>query len=151
MMSRGIEIRPMRSEDLREVFLLGRELLAEHASVNAAPWNENKLAEVLASGLDLSFVAVYKKSVTGFIIGILEEGGPGSTAAITWFCSRRFDHKDVEGDLLRAFLEHLLESNFAGIRTAIPASNPELNAFFRKFGFTESKHLLIMENFPPKN
>jgi hypothetical protein len=147
-MKRGPEIRSMRIDDLRGVFLLGREFLPPHGHTGATGWKEQNIARVLARGLDVSFVAIYKKKIIGFLIGLPEDAGTDAGAVtIQWLCA---PGADVRADLLHVFRQSVSETKYAGIRAEIPASNPELYEFFRKFDFTESEHLLIMENFPPK-
>jgi ribosomal protein S18 acetylase RimI-like enzyme len=150
-MKQGVEIRPIRIEDLRDVFILGKELL-ETAGPTATSWSEINLAEIIVDNLEISFVAVYKKTIMGFIIGALgNEGIDADTAYIKWHCARRLDQSDLTGELLHALQQCLVEKNIKKIKAEATASNVELIEFYRKFGFTEKEHLLIMENFLSKN
>jgi ribosomal protein S18 acetylase RimI-like enzyme len=151
-MKRGIEIRPMCIDDLRAVFILGKELPGTTGPGITASWNEKNLAGIIADNLEISFIAIYKKIIAGFIIGALENDGiSNGTASILWLCVRKFEQYDVAGDLLHAFHQCLIERNVYNIKAAVAASHAELIEFYRKFGFTETKHVLIMENFLSKN
>ena len=149
-MKRAIEIRPMRIDDLRGVFLLGREVLPSRGTTPARDWNEKNVAAVLARGLECSLVAMYKKNVAGFIIALPEEGAPdGGAVTIQWLCAGSIAARSGKTCCAPSQLS-MSEMKYPRIRADIPAESAELYDLFRKFDFTESKHLLIMENFPPK-
>jgi ribosomal protein S18 acetylase RimI-like enzyme len=150
-MKQGVEIRPVRIDDLRGVFILGKELFGTAGPVTTS-WSELNLAEIIADNFEISFVAVYKKIIAGFIIGTIENDGINDgTASILWLCVRRFEQYDIAGDLLHAFHQCLIEKNVYTIKTEVATSQAELIEFYRKFGFTETEHVLIMENFLSKN
>jgi hypothetical protein len=144
----ALEIRPMRIDDLREVFILGKELLNACAGW-PPPWNEASLAETIAGCLETSFVAVYKRKVAGFLIGSAVSGAPA--ACVIWLASRHFEGIDVTGDLFLSFRRIAMEKNIGRIQINTPRSRPDLIAFCEKFGFTSSEEVLMMENFLPKN
>jgi ribosomal protein S18 acetylase RimI-like enzyme len=151
-MKQKVEIRPVRIDDLRDLFIMGKERLGDAHADSAHSWNEKNLAEIIAGNLEISFVAVYKKTVMGFIIGDLENSGTNTReAAVKWLCVRKSGDNDLAGALLHAFQQCLREKNINKIRLAVSASNAELIELYQKFGFTESEHVLTMENFLPKN
>ncbi|MBN1496585.1 MAG: hypothetical protein JXA07_07440 [Spirochaetes bacterium] len=147
-MKRRVEIRPMQADDLREVFLLGRECFSTQATAAARVWNERTLADVLASGLDLSFVARYKKKVSGFLIA--RPDGEDDAVMIEWLCAGYISDGPTAEELLQVFQQSMSERMCVRIDVVIPRENQELSAIFKKFGFTESNQQLIMENFPQK-
>jgi hypothetical protein len=138
----------MKIDDLRSVFLLGKELIGAEGDC-PRPWNKANLAETIAGCLETSFVALYKKKVAGFLIGTAASGAPA--ASVIWLASQRFEGIDVPGDLLLAFRHITAEKNIGKIQVSAPRSRPDLIAFYKKFGFTSSEEVLIMENFLPKN
>jgi ribosomal protein S18 acetylase RimI-like enzyme len=151
-MKQGVEIRQIRIDDLRGVFILGKELFGISHAGAANSWNEKNLAEILADNMEISFVAVYKKGIVGFIIGALENGGiHAGKASIMWLCTGKSGQTEVAEDLLYAFQQYLFEKNIKIISAAVTDSNAELIQLYKKFGFTETNHVLIMETFLSKN
>lgn len=146
-----IEIRPVRVDDLREIFLLGLQFLENRETPFMPAWNESNLADVIARDLELSLVAVSKKRVAGFLIASLDETGGNRTAAIQWLCVDQPKYAGITPDLLNAFTATLSGRNIGKIIIALPESNSELIECYRNFGFTDSKRFIIMENFLPKN
>lgn len=150
MMKRGIEIRPMRIDDVRNVFLLGRELLPPEPAAADRAWNESNLSDTLASGLDFSFIAAIKKKIAGFIIAVPDGRETGDDAvSIAWLCAPP-DAGGIRESLLNALLGKMTKKSNPRVRAHLSAENSDLYDLLQKFGFTESKHLVIMENFPPK-
>jgi hypothetical protein len=146
-----IEIRPVRIDDLREIYILGHEFMDDQGSPFLPAWNESNLADVIARDLELSLVAVSKKRVTGFLIASIDETGGIRTAAIRWLCADQSKHAGTTTGLLEAFTATLSGRNIEKIIIALPESNSELIEYYRNFGFTDSKRFIIMENFLPKN
>ena len=143
-MRRPVEIREIRPDDLHDVFVLGRELISRQDGRTLLPsWNETNLSGVLSEDTTRSFVAVRKKSIQGFLIARIDTA---ATAEILWTGSQGPDAVRVSEDLYRAFFESL-PAAISSIRVAVPGSNIELIDFFGKFGFTDSEHVVIMENF----
>lgn len=147
-MKRGTEIRPMRIDDLRDVFLLGRDVLPSAGRTADRGWNERDLAELLVRGLDVSLVAICKKRVAGFLIAFPEDAESGGAVTVRWLCASPFHGAGVREDLLNAFRQSMAERNCPLIRAEVSAGDADFYEFFRKFGFTESEHLIMMENFP---
>jgi len=147
-MKRRVEILPMQADDLRDVFLLGRECFSTQATAAARPWNEQTLADVLVNGLDLSFVARYKKKLSGFLIA--RPDGEDDAVMIEWLCAGSITGGPTAEELLQVFQQSMSERMCGRIDIVIPIENRELYAIFKKFGFTESNQLLTMENFPQK-
>ena len=143
-----VEIRPICVDDLRNLFMTGKERCGYLSGACAISWNEKNLAEIIADNPELSVAAFYKKTITGFIIGALENGG---TAAVKWLWAEKPADNDIAGRLLHAFQQCLKEKNINKIRVSVTESSSELIELFLKFGFTETEHVLIMENFLPKN
>jgi len=151
-MKQKVEIRPVRIDDLRDLFIMGKERLGDAPADSARSWNEKNLAEIIADNLEISFVAVYKKTIVGCIIGALDNCGMNAReAAIEWLCVRKSGDNDLAGGLLYAFQQCLREKNINKIRVNVPVSSAELIELYQKFGFTETEHVLTMENFLPKN
>jgi hypothetical protein len=144
-MKRSIEIRQMRIDDLRQVFLMGRDHYHVHAPGPARPWNEKNMSDVVADHLDSSFVAWYKKDLMGLLIGAVDS--QHATAKIIWMAAREFGGVNILGELYAAFLQSIQNRNIDKIQIEVVKSDNELIDFCNKFGFTESKDTLIMENF----
>lgn len=140
-----VTIRGMKEDDLRSVFLLGRELFDANRN---DPWDEASLADLLGNCIEHSLVALLGKRMAGFII---TEVGPGNSARIRWMAWRPGDEDAVASPLMVALLELLSSRNLASLRVAVDSNNRQLIDITKKFGFTESKHLLIMENFFPSD
>ncbi|OHD65022.1 MAG: hypothetical protein A2176_04540 [Spirochaetes bacterium RBG_13_51_14] len=150
-MNRAIEFRPVRIEDLRDIFELGAELSTEHPRIVMAPWNEEALAEILADSMELSLVAIRRKKPVGFLIAsAANTGGRDRAAEIKWFGARGPERYGVLADMLRTFKQMLAQRNIETIRIQVSGSNAKLIAFLEKYGFTEMEHFLSMENFLPK-
>ena len=147
-MKRRGEIRPMKVDDLREVFLLGRECFTTPAPMTARAWDERTLADILAGGLEFSLVALHKKKVTGFIIA--RPDGRDDTVTLEWLYAGTIAGGPTEEELLQVFHRTISEKKYRRINVVISPENRELYAIFKKFGFTESNQLLILENFPQK-
>ena len=135
----------MGEDDLRGVFLLGRELFGEG---DDDPWDETSLAALLAVSLEYSLVALRGKATAGFIIPELPTG---RAARIRWIACREGDEIPVAAPLIEAFLAALPGISPSGVRIMIDPENFRLIELCRKFGFTELKHPLIMGNFFPKH
>jgi hypothetical protein len=146
-MRRPVEIREIRHDDLRGVFLLGSELLPPECADMPVPWDAGSLAGVLADGMDHSFVAAKKKTVEGFLVGRLTGA---ETAEILWTCARGREAAALLENLYHAFTKSLPPA-VTRIRVFSPSLSVEMSDFFGKFGFTLSKHVVIMENFFRKN
>jgi hypothetical protein len=145
-MRRPVEIREIRHDDLRGVFLLGSELLSPSCADMPVPWDAANLAGALADGMDHSLVAAGKK-IEGFLVG--RPAGEGS-AEILWACARGREAAVLLENLYRAFLKSLPPA-VTRIRLFLPPSSVEMIDFWGKFGFTLSKHVVIMDNFFRKN
>jgi ribosomal protein S18 acetylase RimI-like enzyme len=147
-MRRAVEIREIRPDDMRDVFLLGSESFSRQDGTDTVPpWNETNLAGVLSEDSSRSFVAAGKKSIDGFLIARINAP---ERAEILWTAVRGPEAYRVREDLYRAFRESL-PGTVSIIRVAVPGSNSEMIDFFGKFGFTDSEHVVIMENFFRKN
>ncbi len=147
-MRRPVEIREIRPDDLHDVFVLGRELVSRQDAGTMFPsWNETNLSRVLSEDTTRSFVAARKKAIEGFLIARIDTA---ATAEILWTGAHGPDAVRVSEDLYSAFIESL-PAAISRIRVAVPGSNTELMDFFGKFGFTDSEHVVIMENFFRKN
>jgi hypothetical protein len=143
-MKRQPEIRRIRHDDLRGVFLLGGELFVPgNGGDLPLAWNEAHLAGVLADDMAHSFVAAGKKSIEGFLIGRISSA---DTAEIVWTGARGREGARLLADLHQAFIESL-PPTVTLIRLELHESSTEMIDFFGKFGFTLSKHVVIMENF----
>jgi hypothetical protein len=145
-----VEIRPVRINDLREIYLLGSEFFAPHHHPFPQAWNEETLADAIADDPGLSLVAIIKKCVAGFLIASLDEGGAIRTAAIRWFCAPPSRPASLKDELLHEFASTIALSQIDKIIITLPDDNSELIEYFRNFGFTDSKRFIIMENFLPK-
>jgi hypothetical protein len=149
-MKRRLEFRPLREEDLRELFLLGRKFSETRGAPFLPAWDESNLADVIARDRDLCLVADLKKCVVGFLIASLDETGSIRTAVIRWLCADESKHADITSGMLNAFKSLLTGLNIEKITVALPETNAELIEYYRKFGFTDSKRFITMENFLPK-
>ncbi|HOT45935.1 MAG TPA: hypothetical protein PLM53_15250 [Spirochaetota bacterium] len=145
-----IEIRPVRLDDLREIYLLGREVFGNRALPFQPVWNEANLADAIAGDPGLCLVAVSKKSIAGFIIVSLDESGGPSCAVIRWLCVRENSPDNLLTDMLNRLQSSLAEQKIEKIMVALPEGNSELIEYYRNFGFTESNRFIIMENFSPE-
>ncbi len=145
-----LEIRHVRVDDLREIYLLGCKYLGNQCSPFQTGWNERNLADVLTQEQSLGLVAVFKKSVAGFIIASVETSGSDQTTTIRWLCTRENKPAGLLTDMLNAFTSALTVRNIAKIVIALPEKNSEIIEYYRNFGFTESNRFIIMENFLPK-
>ncbi len=142
----GITIRPLGLEDLHDVFVLGQEVFQEKKVSSFCAWNEKVLAEVLAGNLEISLIAVRKKSVAGFLIGALEEDGNGERVAkIIWLGMRRGEDQAVGRDLIKAFAGRCEEVHGGRILVRIAGSDSEFIDMYQECGFTLSGQVLIME------
>lgn len=147
-MRRPVEIREIRPADLHDVFVLGREMIPGHDGNNMLlPWNETNLAGVLSEVGSRSFVAARKKAIEGFLVARITNS---SNAEIIWTAARGPEAARIRENLYRALINSLPEA-ISRIMVSVPGSNTELIGFFGKFGFTDSEHVIIMENFFRKN
>ena len=140
----GVTIRAMSEEDLRNVFLLGRELFSADRE---DPWEEDSLAALLGANMEHSLVAIRRKDIAGFAI---PEVTPGTAARIRWVAWRPGEETAVALPLLEALIAYLSTRDTASLRITVDPDNSQLIDILRKIGFTESEHLLIMEHFFPK-
>ncbi len=145
-----LEIRPVRIEDLREIYLRGREFLAPHRSPSRQAWNETNLADALVGDPGLSLVATIKKKIVGFLIASLEQEGALQTATIRWLCADPSGPAGLTDRLLREYISMITERRIDKIMITLPEDHAEIIEYYRNFGFTESNRFIIMENFSPK-
>jgi hypothetical protein len=147
----GIEIRPLEIDDLHGVFILGQDLFSEKNFRSLRAWDEKVLAEILPDNLEISFIAVRKKSVAGFLIGAVSESGTrGATAKILWLGIQRLEKKDTGHDLIEAFIARCAGKNIADLLFEVPGTDSELIDLCRKSGFTQTGQVLIMERLLPE-
>lgn len=147
-MRRPVEIREIRPADLHDIFVLGREMIPGHDGNNTLlPWNETNLAGMLSEVGSRSFVAARKKAIEGFLVARITSSG---NAEIIWTAARGPEAARIRENLYQALINSLPEA-ISRIMVAVPGSNTELIGFFGKFGFTDSEHVIIMENFFRKN
>ena len=142
----GIEIRPLELDDLHGVFILGRELFSKKKFRSLRAWDEKVLAEILPDNLEISFIAVRKKNVAGFLIGAASDRGTaGIRAAILWLGVRRLEGKDTVHALVEAFIARCAVKNIADLVFEVPDDDSELIDLCRERGFNETGRILIME------
>ena len=147
----GIEIRPLEIDDLHSVFILGQELFSGKNFRSLRAWDEKVLAEILPDNLEISFIAVRKKSVAGFLIGAVTESGTrGAAAKILWLGVQRLEIKDTGRDLIEAFIARCAEKNIVDLLFEVPGTDSELIDLCRNSGFTQTGQVLIMERFLPE-
>ncbi len=142
-----IEIRPVRVDDLRGIYLLGRDVFVSRSSFFTPPWNEANLADAVAGDPGLSLVAASKKSIAGFIIVSLDESDGPPCAVIRWVCLRENKPTGLLTDMLRTLQSALAERKIEKMVIALPGENSDLIEYYRNFGFTESNRFIMMENF----
>ncbi len=145
-----IEIRPAGIDDLREMYILGRENLATGGLPCSHGWNETNFADILARDGTISLVAVTKKKVVAFLIASIEPAGNDQAATIRWFCQEASRQTGLMDHFLNKLKSILLDKNIGKIIIALPETNSELIEYYRNFGFTDSERFIIMENFLPK-
>jgi hypothetical protein len=146
MKTGGIEIRPLEIDDLSEVFVLGGELFSGKNFRFSRVWSEKVLAEILANSLEMSFVALRKKILAGFLIGTtVEDGSDGMSAEIIWLGARGLEQSDTGHGLIEAFIAGCAERNIRNIRIEITADESDLIEMCRKSGFYQTGQISIME------
>jgi len=101
-------------------------------------WTPDAISDVLAGGMGLSFTAMIKKEIAGFLIAS-PDGERNGRCAIKWIAaSDDYGGAVIEEMLLRAFLAEAEAAGYAGISVEV-ACGGRLNELFLKFGFTEGK------------
>ncbi|MBN2161082.1 MAG: hypothetical protein JW807_16970 [Spirochaetes bacterium] len=150
-MGRRVEIRSMTIDDLRAVFLLGSRLYGNEIPESPGGWSEKNLADILSENLENSFVAVQKKEIVGFLIGGIEfPDSERGYARIFWLGTDENCSATAAESLMETFITGLPAAGVARISIELHDPDKELITLTKKFGFTESKHVLIMENFLSK-
>lgn len=144
-MGTAVTIRGMSEVDLRGVFLLGEEVFG--ADPNGT-WNADSLAALLGHCMECSLVALRGRRIAGFVI---TEAGPESSARVRWMAWRPGDEIAVASPLIEALMQLLFSRQISSLQVTVDLNNPQLIEIFKKYGFTESKQLLMMEHFFPSD
>lgn len=140
-MGRAADIRPMRAEDLHDVFNLGSRLFTGSGSL-IRPWNETVVADELTRGLESSLSAIAKKKIIGFLIGTID----GREAGIFWTgVDPAFAEPGLQERLIISFIDGLAGKNVVSICIEAPMINSQLIDLCGKIGFTETGHVISME------
>ncbi len=144
-MGTAVTIRGMSEDDLRSVFLLGEEVFGVDPN---GTWNADSLAALLGRCMECSLVALRGRRIAGFVI---PEAGPESSARVRWIAWRPGDEIAVASPLVEALMELLSSRRITSLRVTVDSNNPQLIDIFKKYDFTESKQLLMMEHFFPSD
>lgn len=140
----GVSIRNMEIDDLKAVFQLG-ELLFCKDKDSKRLWNEQNLVEAIAPEIELSFVAVRKKKLLGFLIGCMGKGNNPS-AVIMWIGVRdNFKNSGIETEMIKNFRKSAISRKADILRTEIDAEDVQLLEIFQKIGFTEIRDKISMQ------
>ncbi len=133
---KGIIIRKTIEADLPQIYSIGKNetLLSELPY----PLNSDNMAEIFSSLNCISFTAVRKKKVLGFIIGTVKD----NQSRIHWMMVKEnFRRAGIGGELLKFFMENSKKNRADDFLIAVFKNDPYAVNFFTKYGFS------LKENF----
>ena len=134
---KGIIVRKTIEDDLPQIYAAG---VGEHELKNLPfEFNAENLADIFASDRSISYSAVRKKKVLGFIIGSIN----GTESKIHWMMVKdNFRKSGIGKELLMIYLDKSKKLNVSGFSTfAADNKSGSLN-FFYSCGFTREKTLV---------
>jgi hypothetical protein len=140
----GVVIRSMQIDDLNAVFKLG-ESLFHNKKEKRRSWNEQNLVETIAHEIELSFVAVRKKQLLGFLIAY-RENGDKPAGVIRWLGVREdFKNSEIETGMIKSFMKSAVSRKAGMLKVEIDADDMHHLEIFQKFGFTEIRDKISMQ------
>ena len=133
----SIKIRPMTRSDIHAVLILDRKIGKGRGILSY----KDMAATDPGGPLDLSFVAVDKDTVIGFIMTRLAYLMiPFTEVCIIqgMLIDSQYQGRGIGGQLLHGLLDHCYAEGINTIRALIPDKNRELKNFFEAHGFRRS-------------
>ena len=130
-MHRDIIFRNIIEEDLRSIYLEGLNE-PEFFDLPFA-WNSEIIAKLFASDGSISFAAMKKKKLIGFIFGSIEN----DRSYIHWIMvAEKFRKTGIGQELLRLFTEASKERGIEKFLTSPVKNSHKIIEFFAKNGFS---------------
>jgi len=128
-----IKIREIKEEDLEAILELDRKLVGKQRSVTY----ENPIGTYLGGDFSLSFVAVDKKKIVGFVMGQLE--GPGKKGWIqTLAVDPDYRRSKIGARLVEALLARYNSKGIDTVQMAASWRDAGMLSFLNSLGFTRS-------------
>ena len=137
----------MSINDLGTVFDLGSKYILK-SGADSPDWNAKNLSDILSNSLDLSFIAVRKKDILGFLIGTNSEN---KSYNILWLLvMEKYKEKGIEDALYNYLLNEISALSINKIVVQIKDNKDELINLYKKYGFTETNQISTLEHNLPK-
>ena len=133
-------IRKIEIEDLGKIFNLGQKVFPNVKSVSLQ-WNKKNIIDIISENMDISFIAINKKEIMGFLIGCINKDDKlqNTVAKIIWFeITGELKNPNIMIDLYNEFKREISSRNIEVIEAEIPDDNTDEIDFFSKIGFTET-------------
>lgn len=146
-----VEIRPMRLEDLPEVYELGRKLFtAEKLPTLYRCWDEDEVMNLFSAEPETCLVAVAGDRVVGFALGSVmqKRGSAWRYGWLEWLgVHPSWSRRGVASRLVRQMTSLFIERDARIMLVDTDEANRPALAFFRKLGFgQELRHVYLSQN-----
>ncbi|MCS7090469.1 MAG: GNAT family N-acetyltransferase [Verrucomicrobiota bacterium] len=147
----GVEIRPMRLEDLPEVYALGQRLFtAEKLPTLYRSWDEDEVMKLFSAEQETCLVAIAQGRVVGFALGSLmqKRGSAWRYGWLEWLgVDPAWSRRGVASRLVRQLTSLFIERDARIMLVDTDEANEAALAFFRKLGFgQELRHIYLSQN-----
>lgn len=146
-----VEIRPMRLEDLPQVYELGQRLFtAEKLPTLYRSWDEDEVMKLFSAEQETCLVAVVHDKVVGFALGSLmqKRGSAWRYGWLEWLgVDPAWSRRGVASRLVRQLTSLFIERDARIMLVDTDEANEPALAFFRKLGFgQELRHVYLSQN-----
>lgn len=128
-----IEIREIMEEDLEAILELDRKIVGKERSVTY----KNPIGTYLGGDFGLSFVAIDKKKIVGFVMGQLE--GPGKGWIQTIAVDPEYRRQDIGARLVKALLARYQSKGIDTVHIAASWRDAGMLSFLNSLGFTRGE------------
>ena len=133
-MHKDIIFRKIIEEDLHSIYTLG---LHEPEFIDLPfAWSSENIANVFASNAEISFAAMKKKKIIGFIFGSIEN----NKSYLHWIMVvENFRKTGIGKELLRLFIEASRERGIENFLTSPLKNSQNIIEFFSNNGFSSKE------------
>jgi len=147
----SVEIRPMRLEDLPEVYALGQRLFtAEKLPTLYRCWDEDEVMKLFSAEPETCLVAVANDRVIGFALGSImqKRGSAWRYGWLEWLgVHPAWSRRGVASRLVRHLTSRFIERDARIMLVDTDEANKPALAFFRRLGFgQELRHVYLSQN-----
>jgi len=137
----SIKIRKINIDDLENLYSTGVSILETQETPQT--WDPLQISEILSHSMDLTFLAMSRKKITGFIIGHIPDHKNFAEIYRLGIITP-LKKSGLDEALFNIFSKEALQMGAKSIKTDFQINCKELMNFFKKIGFTESGQNITM-------